>query len=74
MKKDKEKISVFAEEETIVKKDGEVIEEKIEVTDKFDGYDDEALSPVRQEDRCQQACCSGDHAVRGVEYSRECHG
>ena len=29
MKKDKEKISVFAEEETIVKKDGEVIEEKI---------------------------------------------
>lgn len=48
MKKDKEKISVFAEEETIVKKDGEVIEEKIEVTDKFDGYDDEAEATKEQ--------------------------
>lgn len=48
MKKDKEKISVFAEEETILKKDGEVIEEKIEVTDKFDGYDDEAEATKEQ--------------------------
>lgn len=48
MKKDKEKISVFAEEETIVKKDGEVIEEKIEVNDKFDGYDDEAEATKEQ--------------------------
>ena len=55
MKKDKEKISVFAEEETIVKKDGEVIEEKIEVTDKFDGYDDEAEATKEQLERDEKS-------------------
>lgn len=55
MKKDKEKISVFAEEETIVKKDGEVIEEKIEVTDKFDGYDDEAEAAKEQLERDEKS-------------------
>lgn len=55
MKKDKEKNSVFAEEETIVKKDGEVIEEKIEVTDKFDGYDDEAEATKEQLERDEKS-------------------
>ena len=55
MKKDKEKISVFAEEETIVKKDGEVIEEKIEVTDKFNGYDDEAEAAKEQLERDEKS-------------------
>lgn len=55
MKKDKEKISVFAEEETIVKKDGEVIEEKIEVTDRFDGYDDEAEATKEQLERDEKS-------------------
>ena len=55
MKKDKEKISVFAEEETIVRKDGEVIEEKIEVTDKFDGYDDEAEAAKEQLERDEKS-------------------
>lgn len=55
MKKDKEKISVFAEDETIVKKDGEVIEEKIEVTDKFDGYDDEAEATKEQLERDEKS-------------------
>ena len=55
MKKDKEKISVFAEEETIVKKDGEIIEEKIEVTDKFDGYDDEAEATKEQLERDEKS-------------------
>lgn len=55
MKKDKEKISVFAEEETIVKKDGEVIEAKIEVTDKFDGYDDEAEATKEQLERDEKS-------------------
>lgn len=55
MKKDKEKISVFAEEETIVKKDGEVIGEKIEVTDKFDGYDDEAEATKEQLERDEKS-------------------